>query len=346
VQVEHLENKSVSAVFARDKNTACVINNEVWTFGSGAYGILGHGDSLDQPNQSVPRKVISLRKDVKTVAVGSFHMLVLDVEGSIWSFGRNNAGQLGIGEGMTGSYGEPQPVQIAGETIVEIAAGRQHSLALNIKGQVFSWGNNRDAQLGLGDKNVRKSPTIIEDLKDKNIVGIACGRDSSFALTKEGEVYSWGRDDFGQLAHGRSQRFVSKPRFVASLENEVITSIHMGEFHGVAVTNDGRLFSWGKNQCGQVGNGNRNNVSMPIQIEALETKTIIAAAAGSGHTAAITQDGQLWMFGSGRSGELGRGSETESNAAYRTHPVQVPFGKNVKISSIALGAEHCVAILE
>lgn len=338
--IEHLEHQSATSVFARDNNSATIVNNKVWTFGSGAHGILGHGNSMDQPNQSAPR-VVKLNKDATSVAVGTFHMLALTAGGKVFSWGRNNAGQLGFE--MSGSHGEPQAVDIK-EDVIALAAGRQHSLALTKQGQVYSFGNGRDGQLGNGDKTTRKTPTLINELKD--VISIACGRDSSFALTKEGKLYSWGRDDYGQLAQGRSQRFTTRPRLVESLNNEKIASIAFGEYHGVAVTDDGRIFSWGKNASGQCGNGTTNNVSQPIQIEALEGIVIKSAACGNAHTAAITVDNELWKWGSGRSGELGRGSAVESNAAYRATPLKVKFVGDQKVVQIALGNEHCVAIVE
>ena len=274
-------------------------------------------------------------------------MLANDKDGNLWAWGRNNAGQLGLGDNKSGNHGQPQQVVqgIVG-SVVKISAGRMHSLALTSKGTVYSWGQGRDAQLGLGDKNTRKSPTKIDTLD--NVVEIACGRDSSFALTADGGVYSWGRDDFGQLAHGRSQRFVTKPRRIESLDHEKIVSISVGEYHGVAVSSDGRIFSWGMNKDGQLGIGTRNNVTQPVQIESFEAMNVFisSAACGDGHTAALDKDGNLYAWGRGRSGELGRGGETESNAAYRSEPLQVPLPSKQRAIQIQCGAEHTLCVLE
>jgi alpha-tubulin suppressor-like RCC1 family protein len=270
-------------------------------------------------------------------------MMALDDEGNVWSWGRNNSGQLGLGDGMSGTYGKPQPLPNL-TSIVSLAAGRQHSLALSEKGEVFAWGCGRDGALGLGDKSARKSPTKVEELED--VVAIACGRGSSFALTKDGEVYSWGRDEYGELAQGRSQRFVTRPKIVSGLRN--IKSISVGEYHGVAISEDGKIFSFGKNTDGQCGNGNRNNVSQPMEIETFEAMdvSVVSASCGDGHTAAITSDGNLWAWGRGRSGELGRGAETESNAAYRAYPVKVPLPAGKVATEVALGAEHSLCLVE
>ena len=347
--VEHLEHNPVSAIFANGKNSAAIVNNEVWTFGGGANGILGHGDAIDQPNQTAPKKIVSLsNKNIKYIAVGGFHMLAHDEKGEVlYSWGRNNAGQLGLGEGKTGNHGDPQTVSGVEGTIASVAAGRQHSLVLTSSGAVYSFGNGRDAQLGLGDKKYRKAPSKIEELPP-NVVSIACGRDSSFALTSEGILWSWGKDEYGQLGHGRTQRYVTLPRRVASLDHEKIVSIHMGEYHGCAVSSDGRMFTWGKNSDGQCGHGHKNNVTQPTQVEALEALNVVVSSAdcGDGHTAAITEKGELWLWGRGTSGELGRGAgkTAESNAAYRSVPVKVPL--ELTATSVALGAEHTLCVLE
>ena len=186
--LEHLEHTSIKTVVAKGRNSACIMEDtgHVWTFGNGSHSILGHGDSMDQPNQTLPTKVNGLgNKECTAVCIGGFHMMVIDDEQKVWSWGRNNRGQLGLGEGTSGDYGQPQPLSSL-TNIVALAAGRQHSLALNEHGEVHSWGCGRDGALGLGDKDIRTSPTKINDLED--VVAIACGRDSSFALTKNGTL--------------------------------------------------------------------------------------------------------------------------------------------------------------
>ena len=187
--LEHLEHTSIKTAVARGRNSACIMEDtgKVYTFGNGSHSILGHGDSMDQPNQTLPTKVNGLgNKECTAVCIGGFHMMVIDDDQKVWSWGRNNRGQLGLGEGTSGDYGKPQPLSTL-TNIVALAAGRQHSLALNERGEVHSWGCGRDGALGLGDKNIRKSPTKINELED--VVAIACGRDSSFALTKNGKEF-------------------------------------------------------------------------------------------------------------------------------------------------------------
>ena len=106
------------------------------------------------------------------------------------------------------------------------------------------------------------------------------------------------------------------------------------------------MFTWGKNSDGQCGHGHKNNVTQPTEVEALEALNVVVSSAdcGDGHTAAITEKGKLYLWGRGRSGELGRGGETESNAAYRSVPVKVPL--KLHATSVALGAEHTLCVLE
>jgi len=168
----------------------------LYTWGSGAYGRLGHGDesSLNLPRRN---EHLSGRRIVQ-VALGGFHALALDDQGSVYSWGRSvAAGQ----DSLDNVY---IPSQVRGELenvkVKAVAAGRLHCAAVGEDGSVYTWGNNMEGELGQGDKRNRTVPKRVQGLHDKRAVSVACGRDFTLVLLDDGTLYSFGADDYGQVS--------------------------------------------------------------------------------------------------------------------------------------------------
>lgn len=340
--VEHLEHKALTYISARDNNSAVIDKDgNLYTFGSGEFGNLGTtAYSLDMPCATVPHKICT---NVHKICVGTFHSLLIDKDGSLFSWGRASKGQLGHGADRRSNQGMPVRVDSMKEKTTDVACGRSFSLCLTEKGDVYSFGDGSDGALGLGDKQRKPTPTKVEALSGKGVKQIAAGRDFSFAVCSDGKVFSWGRSDYGQLAQNRSSRYVLSPREVVGLPGNV-AKVSCGNLHGAAVTKDGKMYTWGMNQHGQLGVGTTNNQGSPVQVESLEDKIVVDVACGGGHTAALTSNGELWIWGRGRGGELGQGTDRRaSNAAYRTEPVKVDLGEK-RCTAVALGNEHTIVL--
>jgi alpha-tubulin suppressor-like RCC1 family protein len=123
----------------------------------------------------------------------NFTLLVSD-DGSVWSFGYNSQGQLGLGHVIAEVR---MPTQISGLSgVVAVAAGGSHALALTSSGTVYAWGDNNEGQVGDASNTDRSAPQLV-NLSD--VVAIAAGGDHSLALTDDGDLYAWGENDLGQL---------------------------------------------------------------------------------------------------------------------------------------------------
>jgi len=147
-------------------------------------------------------------------------------------------------------------------------------------------------------------------------VKIECGNDFTMCMDKDGKLYSWGANRYGQLGiigpNNNQPRSVNLPHTVTK-----VVDFALGEDHSALLTDKGEVYTWGLNIDGQLGHQDRANLSQPKKVT-FEQK-VKKIACGGGHTGLITSDAKLFMFGRGRDGQLGRGGEVESNT-YRAEP--------------------------
>ena len=210
----------------------------VWGFGPAACS--------DQVS-TVPRQVYGLT-EVVGIAAGDLHSLALKRDGTVWTWGNNGYGQLGDGTEYNNRY---EPVQVAGlSSVVAIAGGGGHSLALKSDGTVWAWGRNEDGQLGDGTTTSRLTPVQVAGLSD--VIAIAAGNRHSLALKNNGTVWAWGYNGYGQLGDGTTENQLT-PIQVPGLSG--VVSITAGIFHSLALKSDGTVWAWGDNGYGQLGIG-------------------------------------------------------------------------------------------
>lgn len=294
-----------------------------WTWGDNGFGQLGDGTTTAR---RTPAAVAGGLGDVIDLHGGREHVVTLRSDGTVWVWGSNASGQLGLG--TTGNVSVPTRVaSLSG--IVAVETGHDHSLALAGDGTVWTWGLNTDGQLGDGSTTNRRSPVRVTGLTDA--VAIAAGRNMSYAVRADGTVVGWGRNAEGQMGDGTTTRRLAPVR-VGSLTD--VVGIAGGRDHGLALRTDGSVWAWGANAYGQVGDGTTVNRTTPTQV----TTGIVEVIAGAHHSYALRSDGQVSSWGRNYRAELGDGT-----TAMRTRPVLV---RNVAGAvSIGSGRDHGVAVL-
>eukprot|EP00300_Choanocystis_sp_HF-7_P009661 c16557_g1_i2.p1 GENE.c16557_g1_i2~~c16557_g1_i2.p1 ORF type:complete len:819 (-),score=174.17 c16557_g1_i2:634-3090(-) len=300
VQVSLTEQAEALACGAN--HTAVVsVTGQLWTFGSGIYGALGHGDSQDV---SEPKLVAALRgKRISSVACGTYHTICVSDNGSVYSMGWGNDGQLAAEDNETLCL-EPGPVAI--EPTKLIACGYQHSLALTYKGQVFAWGNNRSGQLGLGtsDDKAHHTPKLVAKLTEHSITFIACGGHHSAAIDARGRLFVWGggvQGQLGVLTPGQDlpPHSLPAPTLVPPFADEglAVESVSLGEYHTAVVTQDGELYTFGLGSQGRLGHRSELPQFVPSAVTSLKEHRIALVACGFSHTVVLTDDGKMFGFG-------------------------------------------------
>ncbi|CAL1381160.1 unnamed protein product [Linum trigynum] len=223
--------------------------------------------------------------------------------------------------------------------VLLISAGASHSVALLSRNVVCSWGRGEDGQLGHGDAEDRLSPTQLSRLDGHQIASVTCGADHTTAYSDStSEVYSWGWGDFGRLGHGNSSDLFT-PQPIKALHGLKIRQIACGDSHCLAVTMDGEVQSWGRNQNGQLGLGTMEDALVPHKIQAFQGIRIKMVAAGAEHTAAVTEDGELYGWGWGRYGNLGLGDRND-----RLLPEKVSLSNEEKMDIVACGWRHTISV--
>lgn len=243
-----LVGKVVACVSAGYRHSAAVTcDGELYTWGEGDFGRLGHSDSQS-------RNVPTLVKDISSVgqvACGSSHTIAVSQDGrTVWSFGGGDNGKLGHGD--TNRVYRPKVIEaLQGFIIRKVCAGSQSSLALTSAGQVFAWGCG--SCLGCGSSETTSlRPRFIEDLSITKIIDISCGDSHCLALSHENEVYAWGNNTMGQCGQGHTSTPITKPKKVLGLEGVSIQQITAGTSHSLAwtaVPTDRQLVAWHRPFC-------------------------------------------------------------------------------------------------
>ena len=289
-----------------------VVAGSLYSWGSDTQGELGHSTyyvSLSDPVQ------VGEGTTWGNIAGGGGHTLATKTDGTLWSWGKNNNGQLG--NGNAGNYERrSSPVQVGALTTWrEVACGSKHSLAIKNNGTLWSWGCNFTGALGDGTTTYLSSPVQVGALT--TWLNIAAGGYHTLATKNDGTLWSWGNNSYGELGIGLNSTNRSSPVQVGALTNW--SNIACGDAFVIATKTDGTLWSWGKNEYGQLGLGDAVYRSSPVQVGAL-TDWSSKIKCGLQHSLAIKTNRTLWSWGSSSQGKLGLGAGYGNN---RSSPVQV-----------------------
>ncbi|KAL7036552.1 hypothetical protein ACKWTF_008846 [Chironomus riparius] len=227
----------------------------------------------------------------------------------VWGSDVNN--ELGLSSDDIESYNTPQRMQWEeSENLKQAALGGQHTLLLTNSGKVFSCGDNEFGQLGITrQESSRKRPQLIEALENYNITQICCGFQHSAAINEWGQIFVWGLNTLGQCGYSdnnTSVDFLQTPKIVKSLATKHIVQIACGQFHTLALTNAGELYSFGSNSYGQCGLGyETEKVTMPTLVKSLLGIPIAMVICGANHSFVISKSGSIFGFGKNLFGQLG-----------------------------------------
>jgi len=327
-----------------------------YCWGENYYGNLGDGTTADS---SVPEAVntsgVLAGKTLTAITVGKEHACALDSTGRAYCWGYNGFGELGDGTTIDSSV--PLAVDsggaLAGKTLTQIAAGGEHTCALDTQGTVYCWGYNGYGQLGDGATVDSEVPVAVDTggvLAGKRLTQItASGLYHTCALDSAGLAYCWGYNDFGQLGDGTTTDS-DVPVAVDTdgvLAGASLTHITAGASHTCAVSSSGGAYCWGRNTSGGLGDGTTDDSNVPVAVDdsgALAGKILAQISAGGDHTCAVDTDGADYCWGDNTHGDLGNDSTTDSSVPVLAGPqapanvTAVPGDTTVTVSWSAPGS--------
>lgn len=300
-------------------SVAVASDGTVWAWGLNPEGRLGDGTSNDS---ALPVQVDGTAwgpRTITDVSAGRAHSLALASDGTVWSWGQGNSGELGTGN-LARALAPAQVTPGWGSrTITAILAGDYFSVALASDGTVWSWGQGAFGALGSGGTDNLTAPTqVLTDWGSRSIIELAAGTNHVLALASDGTVWAWGTSDEGQLGDGSDTDSMTSRPVPAQVETtwgaRTIVSIGAGVFHSLAVASDGSVWAWGYNINSQLGIGSTTNAAVPTAVDssAWGTRTIVRVDGGLAHSVALASDGTVWAWGNNYAGQLGDGTNTTS----------------------------------
>ena len=271
------------------------------------------------------------------IAAGGSHTLCVSADGTIFAWGGNANGELGVGDREKRVVPAPVTGLLRNKSVVQVSAGLSHTACLSADGLLFTWGGNCAGQLGVGDDENRIVPTLVPALKGTQVVQVAAGTTHTLCVTANGLVLAFGFNGRGQLGVGDTAQRPTPIPVSGELKNKAVLQVAAGSDHSACVTADGSVFSWGKNSNCQLGIGDTQDRAVPTVVAGgeLQGKLAVQVAAGESHTVCLTVEGILVSWGNNWRSQLGVGDDN-----IKTVPALVKGLQGERVLHVSVGQHH------
>ncbi len=310
-----------SLALGSDGNAYAWGRNDCGQLGNGEKGQSKGDTSADRATPVMVRMPNGVK--FTHVSNGGWYSMALDRDGRIWTWGNNEAGRLGRGS-MDGYYPTPGLASTPpGVQFIAISAGNIHSMALDRDGNVWTWGWNKDSQLGRPGMN-DITPRKVDMPAGTTFTAISAGDRDSMALAADGTAWTWGRyetntlsDYYGILGRDPSDAYpVNKPGPVST--DLKFTTISAGAYVSMGIATDGNVYTWGGNNYKELGRSGER--ARPGRVPGLSG--VVDINASWDFSTAITDTG-AWAWGNNLYGQLGTTTTNGSSTGVAT-PTRIP----------------------
>ncbi|MDR1652283.1 MAG: hypothetical protein LBS01_01280 [Prevotellaceae bacterium] len=257
----------------------------------------------------------------RKVSAGYRYSLVIGYEDeAVYTAGENANGKTGLG----GISGNTNTFRMAlAHQVIDISAGYQHALAASRDGEVWSWGDGANYRTGQTGTTVFTFPVRVKNLTlaaNDTVIRCEAGYDNSLLLTKLGKVYSFGANRNGVNGTGSGSGDTTTPTQI-NLGSNVIKDIALSSLSGAAINQDGRIYTWGNQQHGRLGNGaSTSSIIAPAMIIIPNNTPVKQVAMGTNHGLAVSEDGKhLYGWGAAQ----GWGGSVGATESIQVHPIEI-----------------------
>ncbi|BDR54000.1 hypothetical protein KIMH_01110 [Bombiscardovia apis] len=278
-------------------------------------------------NKNNPVTITANPQQLKTrftqVSTGITHTLAIGSDGNTYAWGYNGYGQFG--NGTTTDRNIPTLITPpAGVRFNRVFAGMNASFAFDTTGRLWAWGNNQYGQLGNGSSITtapfaKTTPVQVHVPAGVTFTHIYPSYDFTLAVTNTNTVYTWGQNDSGQLGNADNTLAPQFEPVPVNLNGETVKQAAAGTHHAMILTNSNKLYTWGYNATGQLGNGTTTNQVTPRVVTPPASGPFTSIGAGYQSSYALDSSQHLYSWGGNPSGELGLGDTSN-----RTTPTRIP----------------------
>ncbi len=302
------------------------VDGTLWMWGNGGNGTLAQNN---RTSYSSPVQVGVGTDWTKVAGSGAGSVGAVKTDGTLWTWGANQLGELGQSNDTYMS----SPVQVPGTTwpktdVDQLGFLAEHTLIIKTNGTLWSFGKNYNGHLGHNNIVSYSSPVQIPGTTWSKVSRE--GVSASAAIKTDGTLWTWGNGNYGKLGHNQpANADISSPTQVPGTTWSLVSGMAGGDALLATKTN-GTLWTWGKNEYGQLGLNNTTSYSSPVQVPGTTWSKVVGSHTGG---LALKTDGSLWSWGRGTNGALGDNAEVS-----RSSPVQISSDANwTDVAGMTLG---------
>ncbi|HOB70761.1 MAG TPA: hypothetical protein PKM18_03140, partial [bacterium] len=306
-------------------------DKKLYCWGSNRFGEIGDGKkttSDENNDRNIPVKV----NDDEWIAVtaGYYHTCAIKTDDTLYCWGLNVFGQLGLGDEMTGDA--LIPAKLNDDKWISVTAGGLHTCGINKDNNLYCWGKNSFGEVGDGTNENRFISTKIGNDKWKSV---SAGHSHSCGINIDGRIYCWGDNILAKIGDGTETVYGEELTILwnnnknipVKISNEFWASVNAGGSHTCGIHEDKSLYCWGGNNAGQAGDG-KNGYERYVPTKINDDKWNFITT-GSEHTCCVKSDGNLYCWGLNSNGQIGDGE----NDFKKTVPVKVDDDSWVQVNA-------------
>ncbi len=312
-------------------------DGKVYCWGWNNYGQVGDGTTTDRTTPVAVEAPVGVT--LSGVVASNYHTCADGSDGKVYCWGRNENGRLG--DGTNTDHTTPTAVQAPADVRLSgVSSYNSHACAHGSDDKLYCWGSNSSGQLGNNSTTASNVPVAVHAPDSVTFTRVSTGDRFTCADGLDGKVYCWGRNDYGQLGNN-STTASNVPVAVHAPDSVTFTRVSTGDRFTCADGLDGKVYCWGRNDYGQLGNNSTTASNVPVAVHAPDGVTLSGVSAGGGFTCANGSDGKLYCWGNNSFGKLGNGTAGE-----RLTPMAVQEPAGASFLGVKLGSGHACALSE